>query len=413
MPVFESTPKLSIFEPPEVFKHQSSRFIAQAQDYQVLRSSPLGVHAILLGDNTTGVIIIPNFNPGEDTTVMAQFHASLIEAIVVLRPMAEKLILDLTSNTGGSICLSRRALELFFPETPQAITNYRYSDLGAMVAETGCDPSGNFSTVIGGSVAGKAYLSTTISHPNRRFNFTNYFTDDCAQFQYGRLPVDPTEESKRPRAVKKGFVYDANAVYHPWDAEDIIIFDEGICGSACATFANQLNQKNKVKTVVVASGRNKDQISFSAFPGGQVLKMDVYNDLSRKLKQDFQIQALSDTIINDQSRLGPAANRLEVQNHALNKRQDDGTVHSQWSTDETQARAIVKLLPEPLQHSATLQCTWRQTYNTGNTQVLFATNGNGQAVPNWPNVATWTEYSFLPADFRIPYKSIDFESYHN
>ncbi|KAF9932436.1 hypothetical protein BGZ67_004725 [Mortierella alpina] len=408
MPVFESTPKLPIFEPPEVFELQSSRFIAKAQAYQVLRLSPLGVHAILLGDNSTGVIIIPTFKPGEDATVKAQFHASLIEAIVVLRPMAEKLILDLSRNGGGDIGLSRWALELFFPETPPTITNFRYSDLGAMLVETDSAPSGARSTVTGGSVADKAYLSSTISHPNRRFSFTNYFTDDCAQLPYGKLPVETTEESNRPRAVKKVFVYDANAVYHPWDAEDIIIFDEGTCGSACATFANQLHQKNKVKTAVVASGRNKDPISFSAFPGGQVLNLDVYNDLRKHLMS----QALSDTIVNDQLQHGAAANRLEEQQQALNTRQDDGTVHSQATFTNTQAGDIVKLLPEPLQHKAKFTCTWRQTYNNGDAQVLFTTNGDGQAVPNWPNLA-WTEYSFLPADFRIPYKSIDFESYHN
>ncbi|KAG0372747.1 hypothetical protein BGX24_012634 [Mortierella sp. AD032] len=398
MPAFEPVPKIPLFDPRDVHRTTFHRFTASAQGYRVLRNSPLGVHAILLEDNTTGVIIIPSFNPGGDTA-LAQFYASLIEAISVLRPIAEKLIIDLSRNGGGSTCLSRRALELFFPETPQVVTNFRRSDLETLFLQTGVTPASSYLRSTDGTVADSAYISTTVSHSNRQFNLTNYVVDNCASFKYGKLPVDPTEESERPRAVKGGYVYDPNAVYHPWDAEDIIIFDEGTCGSACATFANQMHQKNKVKAVVASNAEGTNKTAFSSFPGGQVLKAEVYFEVYKAFKNALGIQALPD----------PASQAKDTSTGQL----DDSLFHDQATFSLTQGQTIVKLLPEPLQQSANLTISWRQTYNTGDAQILFKANSAGKIAPTWSEPSTWTEYSFLPADFHIPFTLNSYVSYHH
>ncbi|KAG0029196.1 hypothetical protein BGZ81_004018 [Podila clonocystis] len=398
MPAFESVPKIPIFERPDVYRTLfDDRFTASTENYRVLINSPLGVHAILLGDNKTGVILIPTFNPPGGSTVLAQFYANLIAAITALRPMAERLILDLSRNGGGSTCLSRRSLELFFPETPQVVTNIRYSDLEALYIQTNTTAPSNYNRATDGSLADNAYLTTTVSHPNRKFNFSNYFVETCAKFQYDKLPVDPKEESLRPRAVKNSY-----------NAEDIIIFSEGTCGSACATFANQMNQKNNVKAVVAGYGPTTDKISFSTFPGGQVYKAEeAYFEMYRWLKKTFQIQALSDS-----TDIFAMQDKDTVTNQpSLEKSQDDTLLHALASFSPSQGAEIVRLLPEPLQHSANLTVTWRQTYNTGNVKVLFTRNSAGELVPNWP-LATWTEYSFIPADFRIPYTLNSFMNYH-
>ncbi|KAG0037475.1 hypothetical protein BGZ82_002474, partial [Podila clonocystis] len=415
MPAFESVPKIPIFERPDIYRTLfQDRFAASTDGYRVLKESPLGVHAILLGDNKTGVILIPTFKPPGGDTVLAQFYANLIAAITALRPVAERLILDLSRNGGGSTCLSRRSLELFFPETPQVVTNFRYSDLEALFIQTETTPPSEYNRSTNGSPADNAYLTATVSHPNRKFNFTNYFVENCAEFQYGKLPVDPKEERLRPRAVKNGYVYDPNAVYHPWNAEDIIIFSEGTCGSACATFANQMKQKNNVKAVVAGYGTTTDKMAFSAFPGGQVMKAeDTYFKIYRLLKQLFKIQAVSDSAdVFAMQDKNTATNQQEEQYPSLEKSQDDILLHALASFTPTQGKEIVRLLPEPLQHSANLSVTWRQTYNTGNVTVLFTPNSAGELVPSWP-LATWTEYSFIPADFRIPYTSNSFDNYHS
>lgn len=126
--------------------------------------------------------------------MLAQFYANLIEAIGVLRPLVEKLILGLSCNGGSSTCLSRRALELFFPETPQAVTNLRYSDLATLYIQTGFTSAGNYNRATNGTLADNTHLTTTVSHPNRRFNFTNYFSETCATFKYSKLPANATEE---------------------------------------------------------------------------------------------------------------------------------------------------------------------------------------------------------------------------
>ncbi|KAG0085805.1 hypothetical protein BGZ93_001460 [Podila epicladia] len=416
MPEFEPVPKIPIFERPRIRRTIfDDRFTASAEGYQVLKESPLDVHAVLLADNKTGVILIPTFLPPGGSTVLAQFYANLIEAISVLRPVAEKLILDLSRNGGGSTCLSRRTLELFFPETPQAVTNFRYSDLEALYIQTGFTSAGDFNRATNGTKADSTYLTTTVSHPNRKFSFTNYFSETCASFNYSKLPVNATEEGLRPRAIKKGYVYDPKAVYHPWDAEDIIIFNEGTCGSACATFANQLHQKNNVKAVVVASGPNTDKTTFSTFPGGQVLKGEDYFEIYRKLKKALNIQGLPDSSDVDAMQDEDAAtSQQEEQYPLLDKGQVDILLHAQGTVSftEDQGKQILRLLPEPLQHSANLTVTWRQTYNTGNAQILFTANSTNQGIPNWP-LASWTDYSFIPADFRITLTRDSYNSYHH
>ncbi|GJJ75799.1 hypothetical protein EMPS_08157 [Entomortierella parvispora] len=417
IPVFVPVPRLPIFEHPHVHKWDFSHFASAADPYQVLLISPLGINAVLLGDQTTGVIVIPTFDPPGGPTGIAQIYANVVEAINVLRPVAKKLILDLSRNGGGSTCLSHRILQLFFPETPESTTNFKLSDLEALLVKTGYTIAESYLRS-DGTVADSTYLATKVSHPNRKGDFSNYVSDNCAEFAYGRLTVDPKAESQRPRSITKGYVYDPKAVYHPWDAEDILLFSEGICGSACATFANQMSQKNNVKTVVVAAGQSTNKVSYSTFPGGQVLKAAVYFQAYMAIKGAFHLQELPDLI-----KTAPSEDREEGEEEIKEGRiliqtakteEDIGTFQAGATFTFAQGKAAVALLPEPLVLSANLSVTWRQTYNTGNVRSLFKKDSKNQFVPNWPmNPATWTEYSFLPADYRIPFTIQGFQSYHN
>ncbi|KAG0045475.1 hypothetical protein BGZ83_009329 [Gryganskiella cystojenkinii] len=376
-PLYDLVPKIPIFEPPRFTEtHFTGEFKAADQDYQVLINSPLGVHAILLGDNKTGIIKIPTFDPEGGDTIFDQFYANLVEAIAVLRPVAEKLILDVTRNGGGSVCLARWTLDFFFPDTPLPPTNILHSNVEDFFVWADSSYKKKYARSTDLTFVDMDYLSTVISNPNRRANFTDFFTDVCTGFNNYKLPVDPNEESLRPRALKKGYVYDPKKAYHPWDPEDILIFDEGTCGSACATFANQMHQKNKVKAAVLIAGTSEDDATFSSFPGGQVLTSDRYFSAYKSLK---------------------------------------GIVTSSDDPEMRKIRTVVEQLAEPFQHDAKMTLTWRQTYDTGNAEVLFAPDSTGQLIPDWPNYETapsWTDYAFIPADFRIPITLQSYISYH-
>lgn len=163
---------------------------------------------------------------------------------------------------------------------------------------------------------------------------------------------------------------------------------------------------------MAASGQSTDKITFSTFPGGQVLKAEDYFEVYRIVKKAFNIQGLPDSAdvatVHD---MDTATSQQQEQYLLLNEGQDGILLHAQASLTEAQGKEIERLLPEPLQHSANLTVTWRQTYNTGNVQILFTANSTDQGIPNWP-LATWTDYSFIPADFHIPFTLNSYLSYH-
>ncbi|KAG0252458.1 hypothetical protein BGZ95_006640, partial [Linnemannia exigua] len=96
-----------------------------------------GITALLLNDGKTGVITVRT----ESSTIRGEAYSrvhpawagSLLQAINVLRPRAENLILDLSHNTGGYVCLGLTMVQIFFPERPRLVTNIRLSPLSTQM----------------------------------------------------------------------------------------------------------------------------------------------------------------------------------------------------------------------------------------------------------------------------------------
>ncbi|KAG0247861.1 hypothetical protein DFQ27_001514, partial [Actinomortierella ambigua] len=254
LPVVEPTPRIPLFE----------------QDRILTRIN--NAHEFDANANGTGVIILPTFNPNQgDLTGIPQFYAAFSRGVKALQPLAKRVIIDVRGNTGGSICLSIGIVEALFPEIQRPITNFRYSSAEAQLIDIDWVDYDNFATVAPGSneQTSPTYLKRTVAHKNRQSNFTNYLTEYCTRYSFPKLgtSTDPTKP------------------YHPWTAENIAIFSDGGCGSACAIFAHQLEQKRGVKTVVVGGNNYTEKMSYASFPGGQVTKAeDHYYTVQRYLK---------------------------------------------------------------------------------------------------------------------------------
>ncbi|KAF9149098.1 hypothetical protein DFQ26_002098, partial [Actinomortierella ambigua] len=255
------------------------------------------------------------------------------------------------------------------------------------------------------------YLKRTVAHKNRQFNFTNYLTEYCTGYNFPKLgtSTDPTKP------------------YHPWTAENIAIFSDGGCGSACATFAHQLEQKRGIKTVVVGGNNYTEKMSYASFPGGQVRTAeDQYYRVQRYLKTlnfgSANEGSQSESAVATPEQQQQQQQQQKQQQKPLSKREEeegeapitetapplredeDGRFHSEVSIDQNQRDNLVKTLPETLQHRADFTFTWRQTYNTGSTLDVIVKNSAGEWVPNWgPDLGQWSEYSFRPATYRFPY----------
>ncbi|CAG8810002.1 16099_t:CDS:2 [Gigaspora margarita] len=68
----------------------------------------------------------------------------------------------------------------------------------------------------------------------------------------------------------------------PWKPEDYIILTNGLCGSACALFAEHAAEFNNVNTVAVGGIASIPLLSYSSFTGGSVLDSnDIFNSLAK------------------------------------------------------------------------------------------------------------------------------------
>ncbi|KAF9108996.1 hypothetical protein BGX27_008150 [Mortierella sp. AM989] len=391
-----------------------------------------GITALLLKDDKTGIITVRT----ESSTIRGQPYSrvhpawagSLIQAIDALRPLAENLILDLSHNTGGYICLGLTMVQLFFPERPRLVTNVRLSPLGKHMMAAGAMGMDHFIKSYGEPMTA-AYqdsnFSHIVSHPHRNLTFTDYLSDRCAIADHYAIKVDPEVESKRNRSSSsagEGSRTTDDQVYHPWDPKNIAILTDGYCGSSCALISNMMHTKFGVKTVVIGGKSPKaESMGYSTFPGLQVIDDQlIFSEI-----QDVRLKLMLKDLENERQTGSDVGQTPFFRNQDLThphgeskgKSQDnfevkvddsDGSGDDDDKDDDENDDQVDNDLefPYPLDfaHKSRLRLTWRQIYNTGPKSSVFKFNSeHGSYDPIWSEVDQWQEYNFIPATHRIDY----------
>ncbi|KAF9360175.1 hypothetical protein BGX26_010314 [Mortierella sp. AD094] len=378
-----------------------------------------GITALLLEDGKTGVITVR----AETSTIRGQSYSrvhpawagSLIQAINVLRPLAENLILDL--------------------KRPRLVTSIRLSPLGKHMMAAGAMGTDHFIKSYGEPVVAAyqdGYLLHTISHPHRNLTFTDYLSDRCAIADHYIIKVDPEEESKRNRSSSsssKGPRTTDDHVYHPWDPENMVILTDGYCGSSCALISNMMHTKFGVRTVVIG-GRTPttEPMSYSTFPGLQVIDDQLIFSEIHDVRMKMMLKKME-----DEGQTGPETEqtRFSIKNQDLihsyreseKRRNQDilevgaddngGDSDSDGNKDEDEDDEeddqdedsnFEFLYPVDFAHKSRLRLTWRQIYNTGpNSHMFEYSSESGSYAPMWSEADQWQEYSFIPATQRIEY----------
>ncbi|KAG0343919.1 hypothetical protein BG004_004896 [Podila humilis] len=262
--------------------------------FKVLYKGAHDITAIMLADGQTGVITVRT----ESSTIRGDSYSrvhpawagALIGAIDALRPVAKNLILDLSHNTGGYVCLGLTMIQLFFPDRPRLVTNIKLSPLGTQMMSAGAMGVTHFVSSYGDKIVPAykdGYFLQTVQHPSRNVSFTDYLSDRCAIADHYVLDVDPVMEAKRQRTSpvllksKDNNSFDGEdedntaVVYRPWNPENMAILTDGYCGSSCALISDMMQTKYNVPTVVVGGrslAKDKDVVmTYSSFPGLQVI----------------------------------------------------------------------------------------------------------------------------------------------
>ncbi|KAF9288260.1 hypothetical protein BGZ68_000545 [Mortierella alpina] len=359
-----------------------------------------GISALLMSDEKTGIITVPSVTPENSSQSFSDFLVewvdSVIEAINTLRPRAENLILDLSRNGGGYICVGTVLLNLFFPDQPRQVTNIRLSPIGKQMMRTGALGVNGLMSSYGTStesVFNTDVFPGTITHPHRpNMTFTNYVSDQCSVVDQYELTVNPEEESKRKRASSSS----SSGVYHPWDPENLAILTDGNCGSTCALITNVMHSKFNVKTVVIGgkSPASAEKMSYSTFPGLQVID-DAYIFSNIKMIQRLKESNRDTEGLEKGAPKGKAQKSFAVGNNKEEKEvEDDKPGYSELDVP----------YPADFAHKSRLRLTWRQIYRTGSSLDQFVHSEKDDTYkPAWGDVEQWNEYSFIPADNRIDY----------
>lgn len=219
----------------------------------------------LESNEEVGVLLITTFSPPFGMTNLVR--TALVRVFdFINKNNVKKLIIDLSGNGGGSSCLASEVVALLTPHlwesfpvvSNQYVKDERLSKLtmklhmeGMRQNATQWDPKEWISAKTGKNFIGSDFLETRLRpHSNGKdpFPYTPLLRDDC------RSPSD--------NPLRK--------ITHNLKPEDLAVFSNGACGSACGRVHFHLTELDGVKNVVTGSFKDRKR-SASGFPATQVL----------------------------------------------------------------------------------------------------------------------------------------------
>lgn len=232
-----------------------------------------------------GALRMPSFFPSEfglDTTYsiksIPQFLFDVQRVYVLAHELKIKeLIIDLRGNGGGWICLSMELLRILFPGpsgTPPAGELFDMIDsplLGQIATRAAQLPKDVYSIFSPWKYYRpedfQPYQTTSWLYPGRHYTrggvnsrYSNMVTDDCTMVD---IPG-----------------WNPEFLFSP---SNVLILTDGTCGSACALFARNIQERAQAKTMVVGGIMNRPQM-VASFIGGLVYDLPTLLEELKLLK---------------------------------------------------------------------------------------------------------------------------------
>ncbi|KAJ3218444.1 hypothetical protein HDU67_005540 [Dinochytrium kinnereticum] len=240
----------------------------------------------------TGILVIPSFSttrspfnstrPPEDD-VIDSFSSTLRKLAEV---GAQDLLIDVSGNSGGNICLGKKLAKLLAPDVPYAQYDVRLSPTNLFLMRNGgralgmpdSNPfslfgtfpavfSGNGTDFItrAGSVNLEAVRSSVLAEPLPQLN-------RGIRESYSRRFVDVCSEEDVPGSAAALNNTGPRTSLWPMGASGISVLSNGLCGSTCAIFVRVLRNAG-VRTLVYggASGNSSRPLQPTSYEGGRVL----------------------------------------------------------------------------------------------------------------------------------------------
>ncbi|KAF2013859.1 hypothetical protein BU24DRAFT_424891 [Aaosphaeria arxii CBS 175.79] len=297
------------------------------------------------GYQDVAVLKVISFSPEEDTNG-EEFQATVAEFLAQAKQEKKtKLVIDLRENGGGMIQLYLDLFKQLFPkDTPYSGQYWRAQEQFLGIGDA-------VSKIIDEN-KGSEYTKDLFA---QSFYFWAYWVYKTGKGEYFKSwddfngPVELNGDSfttlmqwsldnvETNVLLSPGFnFFNDSSQNPPFEAKNIVMLTDGLCGSACAAFAENMKNLAGVKTVVVG-GRpeNKPMQGVAGSKGGQVSIAGQFPDRAKRLiaysaTANYE-NNLNNTKVKDLAELeqvliraGDERNRVQVKEH-LRKGDDTGT----------------------------------------------------------------------------------------
>lgn len=236
------------------------------------------VYWTILNENSnndkTGVLRIYTFSPSDSN----EFINIVEDAVCNFKKNnISKLIIDVSQNGGGSICLGYAVERFLFPDISPDTGSY---DIKAS------ELFKSFAT----SAASQMCSNHTHQVCGLNPEVVGYFTP-CAWYDwYSKsqyydstwfLPGKMVTRGGIPDSYSTFITQNCESEYSRWipantarlelPAQNIILLSDGLCGSTCAVFSRHLQLTRRVKAITTGGVYGGQQPSLTSFPGGEVV----------------------------------------------------------------------------------------------------------------------------------------------
>ncbi|KAH8716993.1 hypothetical protein GQ44DRAFT_688498 [Phaeosphaeriaceae sp. PMI808] len=255
-----------------------------------------------LGDNNkdVAVLVLPGFAPSSTvaSAAIGPVVGGFIDAQKLLRSFfadavkqnKKKLVIDLRGNGGGLIDMGFELFKQLFPQTePYGAARYRaheafhyYSAIVADLAVRGKGKDGVITAVTDADygVQSNFLWSNILDENNKPYNtYQDYYGPSTINgdtfTSVRRYNFSNNKGGHTLPATLTGYNEFKNAPAQPFQPENIVIIQDGFCGSTCAIFSELMREQGKVQTIVIGGRpRNAPMQGVGGSKGSQVLSLD-------------------------------------------------------------------------------------------------------------------------------------------
>ncbi|KAF8579069.1 hypothetical protein K439DRAFT_1638297 [Ramaria rubella] len=229
------------------------------------------VKSFILPDGITGVLFVGSFEPNDEQT----FEQDIVTSMnTFTQNGVRQLIVDLTNNGGGFVCLGQWLHKFLVGTALVANGGFQSSSRANPLAQT----------VLKGDIARN--ISTNAAfYPSANWNSLNN-TPFPAAFDYND-PSLPFHINGQSEPTSQRFLDDCDGEFFtsfpeqpPIPLNKVVLVGNGNCASTCAMFSTLMHERHNTTTVVFG-GKPGETLEYKGMAGNQVLE---WADLDSEIK---------------------------------------------------------------------------------------------------------------------------------